>query len=375
MTVAAFLVSIVAGCLLGTLENQYHTLSVFLFSAGMFYVSLLILAAVPLVSMSLICGVMTHFRIWRNRILPGRLWLFHGIAVTGAAVLGILAGMLVVPPVIQVLKSGVANIGLLRIFPGIFLLAALVGAVSGRIGPEGEEARSVFISVTKVFEHVGMLLLKFLPAGVFLLLCPLVSARGLSVLWPLVKLMLVAGFSCAAYGVAVCGFQLYRCGKDCPRHFFRCFKQVVYQAVSGGSSSGCEETALRNLRRLGITNPSGLNSFSFGKFPGNIGTVLYLGIVCTAAVKSYNTVLPVMYLAATGLLIWILLLSRAKLDYPGAGLFCALSLLLIAGLPPETAVPILLCEGLLNSLRTALNMVFAGTGAYLSDKLGWMKDH
>ena len=67
-------------------------------------------------------------------------------------------------------------------------------------------------------------------------------------------------------------------------------------------------------------------------------------------------------------------MSLASTKYRGSGLYCALMLLCLLGRPLQAAaIPLLLFEWLLDGLRSGLNSAAAGTGAYLADKLGWMK--
>ena len=67
-------------------------------------------------------------------------------------------------------------------------------------------------------------------------------------------------------------------------------------------------------------------------------------------------------------------MSLASAKCRGSGLYCALMLLCLLGLPLQAAaIPLLLFEWLLDGMRSGLNSAAAGTGAYLADKLGWMK--
>ena len=83
--------------------------------------------------------------------------------------------------------------------------------------------------------------------------------------------------------------------------------------------------------------------------------------------------MPVSLISAILIFAWILLLSLAGTRYRGSGLYCVLVLLFLLGMPLRAAVPLLLFEWLLDGMRSALNAAAAGMGAYLADKLGWMK--
>ena len=340
----------------------------------MAYLKLLFLLALPIVFLNLVSGVMQRLQLRSDGSSPARLWFFHSIAVVGAAVLGLAAGGIAGSAQTPAVFAGFSDFGLrwLRpVVPWALLLSVLTGAAAVKIGPEGEEARRLFRSLAEVFAYAGTLLLRLLPLGLFFLLCPMIGIRGLAVLWPGVKLALVTAFCCAAYGTLVYGYQLRHCGKDCPAHFLRNFKPVLLQAFTACSSGSGEGEALHSLQRMGIAGEAGRTAWRCGKLLGKTGTVLYLGIACMLAARYVG--MSVSALPGVGFFVWILLFSLAGMKYRGSGLYCVLFLLFMLGLPLRAAVPLLMFEWLLDGCRSALNSVAAGTGAYLADKLGWMK--
>ena len=372
LMIASFIVSVLVGLILG-FAGAGRGVYVMMYTVGMAYVKLLFLLALPLVFLNLVSGVMQRVQLQSDRSYPARLWFFHSIAVMGAAILGLAAGGITGSSMIPATFAGFADFGLrwLRpLVPWLLLLSVLIGAAAAKIGPEGEEARRLFRSLADVSAFAGTLLLRLLSVGLFFLLCPMIGARGLAVLWPGVKLVLVTAFCCVAYGVLVYGYQLHHCGKDCPVHFLRNFKSVLLQAFAVCSSGSGEGDALRSLWRMGIAEETGRTAWHCGKLLGKTGTVLYLGIACMLAVRYVG--MPVSVLSGVGFFFWVLLFSMAGMKYRGSGLYCVLVLLFMLGLPMRAAVPLLVFEWLLDGCRSALNSAAAGTGAYLADKLGWM---
>ena len=372
LMIASFVISVVAGLLFG-FAGAGRGVYVMMYTVGMAYLKMLFLLALPLVFLNLVSGVMQRVQLQSDRSYPARLWFFHRIAVMGAAILGLAAGGITGSSMIPATFAGFADFGLrwLRpLVPWLLLLSVLIGAAAAKIGPEGEEARRLFRSLADVSAFAGTLLLRILPVGLFFLLCPMIGARGLAVLWPGVKLVLVTAFCCVAYGVLVYGYQLHHCGKDCPAHFLRNFKSVLLQAFAVCSSGSGEGDALRSLWRMGIAEETGRTAWHCGKLLGKTGTVLYLGIACMLAVRYVG--MPVSVLSGVGFFFWVLLFSMAGMKYRGSGLYCVLVLLFMLGLPMRAAVPLLVFEWLLDGCRSALNSAAAGTGAYLADKLGWM---
>ena len=372
LMIASFVISVVAVLIFG-FAGVGRGVYVTMYTVGMAYLKLLFLLALPLVFLNLVFGVMQRVQLQSDRSYPARLWFFHSIAVMGAAILGLAAGGITGSSMIPATFAGFADFGLrwLRpLVPWLLLLSVLIGAAAAKIGPEGEEARRLFRSLADVSAFAGTLLLRLLSVGLFFLLCPMIGARGLAVLWPGVKLVLVTAFCCVAYGVLVYGYQLHHCGRDCPMHFLRNFKSVLLQAFAVCSSGSGEGDALRSLWRMGIAEETGRTAWRCGKLLGKTGTVLYLGIACMLAVRYVG--MPVSVLSGVGFFVWVMLFSMAGMKYRGSGLYCVLVLLFMLGLPMRAAVPLLVFEWVLDGCRSALNSAAAGTGAYLADKLSWM---
>lgn len=372
LMIASFVISVVAGLIFG-FAGVGRGVYVTMYTVGMAYLKMLFLLALPLVFLNLVSGVMQRVQLQSDRSSPARLCFFHSIAVVGAAILGLAAGGITGSSMIPATFAGFADFGLrwLRpLVPWLLFLSVLIGAAAAKIGPEGEEARRMISSLADVTAFAGTLWLRILPVGLFFLLCPMIGVRGLAVLWPGLKLVLVTAFCCVAYGVLVYGYQLHHCGRDCPMHFLRNFKSVLLQAFAVCSSGSGEGDALRSLWRMGIAEETGRTAWHCGKLLGKTGTVLYLGIACMLAVRYVG--MPVSVHSGVGFLVWILLFSMAGMKYRGSGLYCVLVLLFMIGLPMRAAVPLLVFEWLLDGCRSALNSAAAGTGAYLADKLSWM---
>ena len=372
LMIASFIVSVLVGLILG-FAGAGRGVYVTMYTVGVAYLKLLFLLALPLVFLNLVFGVMQRVQLQSDRSSPARLCFFHSIAVVGAAILGLAAGGITGSSMIPATFAGFADFGLrwLRpLVPWLLFLSVLIGAAAAKIGPEGEEARRMISSLADVTAFAGTLWLRILPVGLFFLLCPMIGVRGLAVLWPGVKLVLVTAFCCVAYGVLVYGYQLHHCGRDCPMHFLRNFKSVLLQAFAVCSSGSGEGDALRSLWRMGIAEETGRTAWHCGKLLGKTGTVLYLGIACMLAVRYVG--MPVSVLSGVGFFVWVMLFSMAGMKYRGSGLYCVLVLLFMLGLPMRAAVPLLVFEWVLDGCRSALNSAAAGTGAYLADKLGWM---
>ena len=375
----SFLISILLGVFLGYWKTGTLLAWTLLFPTGLIYVKFFFLLTVPLICMEVVCGTVRHLQMRRHAALRGRLWSFNTFNDLGAAVLGIVGGLLIGfsgVPVFRAATVDFASMTLRTFFPALLLLSVVVGFGVDKAGEEGETARRFFQSMSGVLCCAGEVLMKFLPVGVFFLVCPVVARHGVSVMLLPLKLILFTIFFGLFYAFLVCRYFLYRCGKDCPGHFFRYFKPVLLQAFSNSYSKMFEENAVRSLQRMGVGYAKGQEEFDFGRLFGSTGTVLYCTVACIAVAQysGLGSGLELSLHAVIGIFLWVLLISQTNPDFPGAGLFCALAVIMVTGLRAEAAVLLVICEWALSGIRSVVDVAFAGTGAYLADKLGWDKE-
>ena len=111
LMIASFIISVLAGLILN-LAGAGRGVYVMLYSAGMAYLKLLFLLALPIVFLNLVSGVMQRLQLRSDGSSPARLWFFHSIAVVGAAVLGLAAGGIAGSAQIPAAFAGFSDFGL-----------------------------------------------------------------------------------------------------------------------------------------------------------------------------------------------------------------------------------------------------------------------
>ena len=127
LMIASFIISVLASLILN-LAGAGRGVYVMLYSAGMAYLKLLFLLALPIVFLNLVSGVMQRLQLRSDGSSPARLWFFHSIAVVGAAVLGLAAGSIAGSAQIPAVFAGFSDFGLRwlqPIVPWALLLSVL----------------------------------------------------------------------------------------------------------------------------------------------------------------------------------------------------------------------------------------------------------
>lgn len=376
---AVLCISLVAGWLLSLGEPGKRLAEEVLFPMGIFYLKLLLLFSIPLLSAALIRRAEDICKEWNRCEVSGRLYGFWGAAVLGAALLGLLSGeyFSFAEPLFTLQEqyfrtTFIEEFVLLRKFlPALVILSLLFGAALAGRRDEAKTLSPVMASLFQTLERTGSSLLKCMPAGIFLILAPWLSFKGYALIWLGIKLLLVFFAGCVAYGVLFYGFSLRRCGKNCPGHFWSFFKPVVLSGIAGIGPANWRNVARSNLQRLGIDTEEKRSLFTSGIHWGAAGTALYCGLAGMAALQYSGLQLSCERIALVFFL--SILLSVGAADFTGGGLYRLLFLVLLLDVPLAGLFPVLAAECFLDAIRRGVNLLGAGTGIYLADKLRWYK--
>lgn len=371
---AALFISLVAGWLLSLGEPGKFLAEEVLFPLGLFYLKLLFLFSIPLLSGALIRRGEDLSKEWRCCRFSGRLHMFWGASVLGAVLLGLLSGgcFSFAEPLFTLKTQYLADFVLLRKFlPAIVILSFLFGVSPAGMREEEKTFSPVTASLFQALERTGRSLLKLLPAGVILLLAPWISFTGYAVIGLGLKLLLILVALCVVYSFLFYGYSLRRCGKNCPAHFWSFFKPVVLAGIAGVNLANCTNSALSNLQRLGIDMAGKRDLFTSGMHWGAAGTALYCGLTGLAVLQYSGVGLSGEHIAAVSF--FSVLFSVGAADFIGGGLYRLLFLVLLLDVPLSGLFPVLAVECFLDGVRRGVNVLGAGTGIYLADKLRWDK--
>ena len=111
--------------------------------------------------------------------------------------------------------------------------------------------------------------------------------------------------------------------------------------------------------------------FTSGMHWGAAGTALYCGLTGLAVLQYSGVGLSGEHIAAVSF--FSVLFSVGAADFTGGGLYRLLFLVLLLDVPLSGLFPVLVVECFLDGVRRCVNVLGAGTGIYLADKLRWDK--
>ena len=385
------LVSMFAGILVGVVLNasaaSLPAISAFLVD-GVFYVvgaaflALLKLMVVPLVFVSLVCGVnaMGDLRTI-GRVGTKTVALFL-ITTAVAVTLGLTLGGIVspgqgfeldgvvmeetvreVPPLVEVLidifpenpVQAMADGNMLQ----IIVFALLFGFAANLAGERGRPVVNLFADLNEVVLKMVLLIVQLAPIGLFALLARTFATQGLDLFRPLAGYFFLLSATLlihltVVYTVLLRGWRLH------PLKFLAGMRAPLSFAFSTASSAATIPLTLNALTtRLGVSRSVASFAVPLGATINMDGTAIMHGVATVFIANVYGV-----ELVFVDYLIVILLATLASIGtaaVPSAGLITLTMVLSQVGVPVEGIALIIGIDRLLDMLRTAVNV--AGDGA------------
>jgi len=385
------LIGMLAGVVIGTLLNSFGpavpSVHAFLVDGvfhvvGSIFVSLLQLMVVPLVLVSLVCGVtaLGDFRALGR--VGGKTLGLYMITTAVAIVLALSMATLVspgdgfvladlevtyegseAPPLSEVLINMFPENPVRAMAEGqmlqIIVFALLLGFSMTLVGERGKRVVDLFTDLNEVIMQMVFLIIKLAPIGVFALLARTFASEGLALIIPL------AGYFFAVlFGLLLQLFVTYsvllRAAGLSPLKFLMQMRAPMSFAFSMSSSSATIPVTLNTLEtRLGVQNSVASFTVPLGATINMDGTAIMQGVATVFIANVYG-----IDLALGDYLTVILTATLASIGtaaVPSAGLIMLAMVLTQINLPVEGIALIIGIDRLLDMLRTAVNV--AGDGA------------
>jgi DAACS family dicarboxylate/amino acid:cation (Na+ or H+) symporter len=351
------------------------------YTIGQIFVILLQMMVVPLVLVSLVCGVTALGDI---RAL-GRL---------GAKTLGLYLASTAIAIVLALTLARIVNRGLgfelagevafeaqtppplrdvfIGMFPSnpiqalaegqmlqIIVFALLLGFSMTVAGEAGRRVANLFADLNEVVMKMVLLVIRTAPLGVFALISRTFATQGLEVLRPLAGYFIVVVAALLLHMCLTYTALLKLAGLNATR-FFGKMRAVMTFAFSTSSSSATIPLTLNTLeQRLGVKNSVAAFTVPLGATINMDGTAIMQGVATVFVANVYGVTLSLgdfvtVILTAT-------LASIGTAAVPSAGLIMLAMVLGQVGLPVEGIALIIGIDRLLDMLRTAVNVT--GDGA------------
>ena len=347
------------------------------FLIGKIFVASLKVLVVPLVFVSLVCGV-CHLRDqsslgWLSLKTIGLYILTTGIAISIALLLGTVvqpgAGISMDAPTDFNPPQATPLIDvLINIFPTnpfaamvegnmlqVIVFALLIGVAIGQAGEAGARVGNHFNDWNEVLMKLVTLLMNLAPYGVFALLFSLFARQGLGAIGDLAVYMLTVVGALMLHALVVYPLILSLLTGLSPKTFLLKMRDTQLFAFSTASSNATLPVTLRTVeRRLGVENRVASFAVPLGATINMDGTAIMQGVATAFIAQAFGLDLSLSdYLLVV---MTAMLASIGTAGVPGVGLVTLALVLQQVGLPVEGIALIIGVDRILDMIRTAVNV-------------------
>lgn len=341
------------------------------------FVATLKLLVVPLVFVSLVCGVASLGSGKQLGRLGGKTLALYLLTTAIAISLAMLLAMIFQPGVGADLTAKVSvkiHEGtsfaqtLINIFPSnpiaamaegkmlqIIVFALLLGMAMNHSGEAGVRLKNNFEDWNVVILNLVTMLMKLAPYGVFALLFMLFADKGITAISELAVYFATVVVVLALHGLIVYPACLVLLARLNPWVFFHKMRNVQLFAFSTASSNATLPITMRTVEnRLGVDNKVASFTVPLGATLNMDGTAIMQGVATVFIAQAYGIDLSAADFLAV--IATATLASIGTAGVPGVGLVMLSLVLTQVGLPVEGIALIIGVDRLLDMLRTAVNV-------------------
>lgn len=345
--------------------------------AGRLFLGAIQMLVVPLVWVSLICGVSGLGGPRRLGRVGGRvLALYLGttaVAIASALCLALLvrpgagrapaagAGWTppTAPPLTEILAGLVPRNPIEAMAQGnmlqVIVVSLLAGIALSSVGPRAAGLRGILEQINAVLLAMVELVMKAAPVGVFALIARVLAAQGASVAGRLMLYMAtVAGALALHVGIVYVGL-LRGMARLPARLFFRKLQPVMAVAFSTSSSNATLPLTLDIVEHsMGVARPVAAFALPLGATINMDGTAIMQGVATVFIAQVYGAHLGLR--ECLSVVLMATLASIGTAGVPGVGMVMLAMVLRQVGLPVEGIGLVLGVDRLLDMARTVVNV-------------------
>lgn len=346
-------------------------------SGGTIFINLIKMLVVPVVLISLVCGICSLDdikKIGDIGIKTITLFILTTIAAITLAI--IITSLLAIghgmhfPTLTQIQTHDIPSLQqfIVDIFPSnpfqaltngnilqIIVFALFLGFAINLAGEPGKRIATIMHDLNKVVMKAIMLVMRITPYGVFCLIAFLFAKLGFGLILQLLNYFLTVILVLVVHTLLVYPVLLKFFAKLSPQQFFKKFYGVMLFAFSVSSSNATLPLAMETTEhKLGVDNTITSFVLSLGINMNKNGTAIMQGVATIFIANAYNV-----DLGLVGKLMVILTTTLASISTAGAPSIGILALAMVlkqVGLPIEGIAVILSIDRFLDMLRTSVNV-------------------
>lgn len=355
----------------------YSLVDGLLSTGGTIFIDLLKMLVVPVVFVSLVCGVSSLQNVHKLGRIGLKTFALYLITTFMALVIGlslatvfnigsnaslvttttftplaahsfkdVILGMIPSNP-IQAMASG----NLLQ----LIVFALLFGVAMMMAGESGQSIRRFFIDVDNILHKLVFIVMVIAPYGIFCLLASLFAKQGISIIGDLFQYFMVVIVALFFQLLVVYSLFLWLVGKLNPSQFFRKMYSTMLFAFSISSSNASIPVVMETAeKKLGVDNSVASFVIPLGATINMDGTAIMQSVATIFIAHAYH--IDIGLIGYLTVILMAMLASIGTAGVPSVGLITLTMVLQQVGLPTEGIALIIGIDRLLDMLRTAVNI-------------------
>ncbi len=379
------LIGMASGAFLGLMINQFASdvvwvddyITMGLFHAiGKIFIASLQMLVVPLVLVSLICGVSSlqdSSKLGRMGVKTIALYL---LTTAIAVALAIMAAYVVgpgiganfptaeftakeAPPLIDTIINLVPKNPVNAMAEGkmlqIIVFAVLFGLAITQAGKKGQIIAELFQNINEVIMKMVTLIMVIAPYGVFALIAKLMATLGIESILPLAKYFFLVIAVLLFHGSVTYMLLLKFIAKLDPIKFLKKMRTVQLFAFSTASSGATIPISMETItKRLGVKNSVASFTVPLGATINMDGTAIMQGVATVFIAQVYQ--IDLSFAQYLTIILTAVLASIGTAAVPGVGLITLTMVLQQVGLPIQGIALIIGVDRILDMVRTSVNV-------------------
>ncbi len=344
---------------------------------GKLFVNLLKMLVVPVVFVSLVCGISSlqniktlgriSLKTFGLYIITTIIAVSIGIIFSTTLHIGSNANLTLTPNIISIPPPSLKEI-VLNIIPSnpvnamangnmlqLIIFSSFLGISMTMAGKRGKACRDIFIHFNEVLMRLVFLVMILAPYGIYFLLASIFARQGITVLMELLQYILVVFFALIFQLIITYSIFLRFIAKLNPIHFFKKMYNTMLFAFGVCSSNASIPVVLETTKKqLGVKESIASFVIPLGATINMDGTAIMQSVATVFIANIYHVDIGI-----TGYLTIVLMATIASIGtagVPGVGVITLTMVLQQIGLPVEGTALIISVDRILDMCRASINI-------------------
>ncbi|CAM2961981.1 dicarboxylate/amino acid:cation symporter [Hathewaya histolytica] len=237
----------------------------------------------------------------------------------------------------------------------IIFFAIIFGVAITSIGDKAKPVIELCDQINTILLKVITIVMQFAPLGVFALISQVIMNQGTSVLFSLIKYILVVVIGLVIHTFIVYAGALKLLGKVSPITFFRKFWPVMLMGFSTSSSNATIPLNMETCNeKMGVSNKVSSFTIPLGATINMDGTAIMQGVAAIFIAQVFKVDLS--FQQQLIIILTSTLSSIGTAGVPSAGIVMLTMVLQQVGLPMEGIALVLSADRIVDMFRTAANI-------------------